>query len=453
MDIAGFLARTRHIRFCFPHEDAYRFSESADTIISRFCEGFSIPRSDIVFYPAYTSRASPELIRLNATWYIVWDYHFAELIHSFNITTLTLLQLDAADPAVAAKVSRDSVVNHFSASLFRFLSCQFFRRPHISVALADAFAQLACELRPPIRRDLADRVMLLRNFQWSYVLNHELAHIYFASLSEQERKQNFDRLGWTIEMIKDIHGSVHHYAKSHPEWRSHQEGKWWSGETDAYERMLRRFSEKMVSNFDRRIAEEIVCDTLALQSAVIHWCLLNDTPFDFEHSGCVSSMELVRSAANALNNFRLVLEVLRSFWEGLAQHHQQHEEQGWSPSVIGKERKKAASVIQEVFLRGSMGMEAAWYATVASALGQSELRLDNPQLLAHMEKSMKERETGECVEGFDETFTRAWHELQQVALALMEDEVVDMLFETVRQKAAELSPQQALQRAQKIIEW
>jgi hypothetical protein len=44
-------------------------------------------------------------------------------------------------------------------------------------------------------------------------------------------------------------------------------------------------------------------------------------------------------------------------------------------------------------------------------------------------------------------------EIKQNAVAMMDDELVEMLLETVRHKTAELSPEQALKAAREILEW
>jgi hypothetical protein len=451
MDIADFLSRTRHIRSPFPHEEAFWFTDRAETIIENFCANYSIPRSEITFHPAYTARASPELIRLNSTCYIVWDYHFTELIQSFNLATL-VFQGNRMGTEGSLLAANDVVRNHFCACLFRFLSCQFFRHPHLSVVLAHAFAEMACALRTPIPRDLFNRLTELREHQWYYVLHHELAHIYFARLSPHEREQEFGKLKGSIELTKYVHEVTHRFAKQNPA-RSATTGHWWSRDNDAFEDLLRRHSEDMLNNFNQSSAEEIVCDYVALSSTVHECCLNAEAPIDFQHNGFVACMEWARSAANSINNFRYLLEFLRMFWLGLARKHEEPLTKGCFRAVIAQERETAAGGIQEIFLRASLGSEIGWYSIVARALGQSELRLDDPQLAAYVEKSRKEREAGQGVEGFDESFTRAWAELATFAQRFMSDELIDSLFGVVRQKTAELLPQQALKEALDLIEF
>src|SRR5215471_10132332 len=123
MDIGTFISYTRRIRSTFPHEDKYLFSDSAEAIITKFCEMTSMPRSDIAFFPVYTSRASPELIFLHNRWNIIWDYHFIEIVHGFSLSALTLLLLENREPVVSENATRDAVVGSFRASLYRFLAC------------------------------------------------------------------------------------------------------------------------------------------------------------------------------------------------------------------------------------------------------------------------------------------------------------------------------------------
>jgi hypothetical protein len=454
MEIGKFL-RSRHARVSFPHEATYQYSESADAIISLFCKNYAIPRDTIVFHPTYTSRASPELFRLEERLYIVWDYHFAELIQTFNLATIALVLLDAENPITTAGVTRETALSHFRACLFRFLSSQFFRRSHFSLVFAEAFSELACKLGIPTPRDLADRLARLRGFQWSYILHHELAHITFSRLSEQQRKLEFDHVLIVIKLVRDNHDIANSLAGRHSRLQSDPEraDRWWSAGDDVYGEMLTNFSEKMTSNFDKAIAEEIACDILALRMSVLHWCTANNIPFNFHNHRCVAGMEQVRAAANSINNFRSVLEITRAFWVGLAEEHQVNDKKIPTRLVISELREKARSALQEMFLRGSVGLEAGWYGNVAAALGKKELRLDNKYLHAHLKKSMRERRTGVGIEGFDEQFTQAWQQLIQVATALMDDEVVEPLFEAIQRRMAELSPEQARKKAQEIIEW
>ncbi len=98
-------------------------------------------------------------------------------------------------------------------------------------------------------------------------------------------------------------------------------------------------------------------------------------------------------------------------------------------------------------------MESAWFGTVASALGRAELRMDDPQLLAHVDKSTLQRGTGVGIEGFDEAYTKAWHELLPVASALMDESVVQVVFDIARQTTSETSPETALKKAKAALDW
>jgi hypothetical protein len=448
VEIGDFLARTRHIRPHFPQEGAYLFTEAAERIISVFCGISSVARQDVVFHPTYTSRASPELIRLHRRWYVVWDYHFAELIHSLSFTTLTLQLLEAGKLDATPSVGRESIDNHLRASVFRFLSCQFFRRPSLSVALSQAFEELAGPLRVPIPRAFAELLAQQRTLQWSYTLWHELAHVYYATRSEEERAGELESVRQRIEVTEAMHRTVHEAANAHPGLLS--ESAWWAIENDTFVGMMKQFSQDMRGNFDETIGEEFICDGLAFRLTVLHGCTVNGVPFDFNDEGCVALMESARSAVNALNNFRLMLDLSRSYWEGLAKRY---SENGLSDSTIAEERSKALSRIQEVFLRGSAGLETAWFGTVASALGRTELPMDDPQLLAHVDKSILQRRTGEGIEGFDEAYTKAWNELLQVALALMDESVVKLIFDIARQTTSERSPETALKKAKAALDW
>jgi hypothetical protein len=451
MDVARFLARTRFIRSDFPDESRYRFSAEANDLISRFCAAHSLPRADIAFHPAYTSRASPELIRLGSRRHIIWDYHFVELVTSFNLVTLSAALLDGRDATVTASLPRDSLRNHFLASLFKYLSCQLFRRPHLSLALADAFAQLAGPLRTPVPSEDADRLAELEVFQWVYVLHHELVHVYFATVPEADRRQEFDWLAGAFRTMSDVHRLVREHGTAAPLNHGGLDLYWLSREDyEPYESMLTSYSEQMLRAFDKRIAEEILCDMLALRVTAIASCIGAGAPFRFDDDSCVYALEFSRSAANSINSFRQLLEYLRVFWQRLAQSD---ERVGLTRSAIEKERQAAATMIQEVFLRGSIGLEAAWYGSVASALGQRELRLDDPHLLAHVEKSMVERQDGLGVEGFDEMLTRAWSSLKDSAHTCVDTEVVEVIFNQSRETAAKLNPAQALEEACSAIGW
>ncbi len=210
------------------------------------------------------------------------------------------------------------------------------------MALSQAFEQFAVPLRVPIPRAFAEQLAQQRTLQWSYTLWHELAHVYYATRSEEERARELELVRQRIEFTAAMHGTVHQAAKSNAHPRLLSESAWWAIENDTFVGMLKQFSQDMLGNCNETIGEEFVCDGLAFRLTVLHGCTVSGIPFDFNDEGCVALMESARSAVNALNNFRLTLELSRSYWEGLAKRY---PENGLSGSIIVEERSKALSRI------------------------------------------------------------------------------------------------------------
>jgi hypothetical protein len=360
-----------------------------------------------------------------------------------------LLLLRQPDPLVAASIERKALIRHFLAGIAKFLACQLIDYPHLSLALGVAYNSWGNPLRVPIPRDAHDQLTELLDFQRYYVLDHEFMHIRFATATEQERQEEFDDVRRHIQFIKTLHGQAHEYAQAN-HGRSDQSKHFWSVENDVYEARLKHFADNMEDSFDKRIAEEIACDTLALRTVVLDWCAANHVSFNLEDERCAQAIERACSAASAINNFRLVLETLRNFWQVLAQLHQTN---GWSQSLIEKALNIALSNIQEIFLRGAVGLEVAYFGLMASALGQTTPNLNHPRFVAHLNKSRRRRQTGQGVEGFDERFTMAWFELKKEAQILVHSEMVQGIFDSVQLSIADRSIEEARNEAQEIIGW
>lgn len=429
MNIFDFLLKTRHIRQDFEHEERYSFYGDAKVSINSFCKAFSLSPDNIEFYPAYTSRASPEIIKIKSKWYIIWDYHFAELINTFNIITITNHAYESGDEYIRSNVSKESIQEHFLCCLFKYLSSQFFREPHISYAFGDISSQLSRPFSAPISAENSEKLNNLEKFQWLYLINHELSHIFFSGLSDVNKEINYIYLR---EVIKQ--------KKSFPKIQGVSD-EFYSSEDPLYYKQLEDFSNGMLNEFNELLAEEMVCDNISYKSTFKNWIESREINSKKDY---LNAFQYTGAAINQVNNYSLLLLYIKLFWGKVVELYKSGEK--ITSELVEEVRESISNLVEEVFLRGSIGFDMSKFETLRNMYTTEEI-------VQYLYQSTTERRNNTGIEGFDNNLAEGWMNLKNYAGSCVSFTAVKTVLKIFDSSKEKLTPKQALHESQVFIDW
>lgn len=433
------LLKTTHFT-CDRHQNQlfHPYIVAAENLIRTHRQINTVGEDKLIFLPAYTSRASPGVVLIKSTGYVIGDCHFVELVYNLNRLAISQSMVDANDPLSRSVFTEKSLIQNFRALLFRYLTFRLFKVPHLSLALSEAYAELACPLSFAVRTADMEHLEKLSEFQWTYVLNHEISHIVFRGLSFHQKKDEFD---WVLKTINS-HTSMYSTVSAHS--GEAVKGEWWARDHELYVANQKQFSEQICNSFDKRIAEEISCDILAHRMNLLNWCLHNKVEYSIDGDACLAALSCTLSAANLINNYQHLLSLLSEFWVRISKSIEngsllEHEiEKIWTDTNTNA---------QETFLRGDMGANSAMLGSLASLKGESAIRLDDPQVFEYLNKCISARRTPGTLEHFENRLSRAWSTLSQTAGVCIDTNLVMNIVNRAIRSTTKLSKAEALKQS------
>lgn len=431
--IARFLKQKRVLREQFEHEASYQFDDASE-LIRRF--PLIHERAVCVeFHPAYTSRASPEIVKIDGTYGVIWDYHLLEFIESTRSNLVGRQLLREVQLPEGFALSENDLTHNFVASLLRFLTTQTFRsNPHLSLALGNRYVEASRNIRVPVSRDRHSLLESAKHVLWMYILHHELCHVLYDTLDESERLAELSSLQRNFAALRVIHGQVRQHQ---PEWeREHL----------AFYQQLDALDEGQIGP---GLAEELTCDSISFRVTVATLAEANGIAFEEQPDKFRELVSLTAIAANQMNNIRLHLSALSNFWDRVARELRE----GRAPNT-GLITEALQQELQSNYFRGIYNTDIAPYLELARALGHDTFDPLDKGVSELVEQQRQARNRGEGYEGLDEWLQQRLGEAMTDGLSyLTSQDLVVSIAGQARHHGESMDAEEALRAARDQVGW